>query len=112
MTAGRSVGTPATLDLARTGQIEVDRARYRDPGGARRTFAELVEERHLPLQTELSPVTRRNVAFHLGDATGRPWAKGGKAERAAPVRPARWLRAGATGGQGLQLSRTTPCGLA
>ena len=47
------------------------------------TFTELVVEHYLPLQGDLSPVTCKNIASHLGDATGRPRAKGAKAERAA-----------------------------
>lgn len=71
------------FDAARAMQSKIDRARYRDPGGGTMTFAELVVEHYLPLQGDLSPVTCKNIASHLGDATGRPRAKGAKAERAA-----------------------------
>lgn len=64
-------------------QDKVDRSRFRDPGGGRMTFAELVLEHYLPLQPERSPVTSRTIASHLGDATGRPRGAGAKAERAA-----------------------------
>lgn len=71
------------FDAARAEQSKLDRARYRDPGGGRMTFLELVVEHYLPLQGDLSPVTCKNIASHLGDATGRPRGQGVKAERAA-----------------------------
>ena len=73
----------AAFDAARAQQDKVDRARYRDPGGARMTFTELVEEHYLPMQVDVSPVTRKNIRSHLGDGTGRPRAQGGKGARAA-----------------------------
>ena len=43
----------------------------------------LVHERYLPTCEHVSPVTRKNLAAHLGDGTGEAARAGGKNARAA-----------------------------
>jgi hypothetical protein len=56
---------------------KVNRARHSDPAAVTMRFGEFVVEHYLPLQAELSPVTRKNIASHVGDGTGRARGQGG-----------------------------------
>lgn len=80
-----SVGTYGTweeaFEVAAAAQRKVDRGR--DPRADRMTFNELIDDHWLPTVQVTSKNTIKNYRSHLGDGSGKPARKGGKAARAA-----------------------------
>jgi integrase len=73
----------AAFEAARIVQDKLTRARYRDPRAAEMSFTDLVTEHYLPTYAHASPITRKNLASHLGNGTGQPARAGAKNARAA-----------------------------
>ncbi len=82
-TTGSHATWEEAFEAAAAEQRKIDRHRYRNPAASRMTFTELVDDHWLPNVMVTSKNTLKNYASHLGDGTGQPTRKGGKAERAA-----------------------------
>jgi integrase len=77
---------PTWLEAFEAGCAEMDkieRARFRDPRGARMTFVQLVRDHYLPTYAHAAGNTVKNIHSHLGDGSGEATRKGAKNKRAA-----------------------------
>lgn len=73
----------AAFEAARAAQDTLRRARFRNLRAAEMSFADLVAEPYLPTYAHAIPMTRKNLASHLGDGTGQPARAGANNARAA-----------------------------